>query len=70
MRVQDIVMQLRMGKDLTEEQKQFIINRWQCEPIVKSEKFGSYRCPNCDAVVTYMNAHYCIQCGQRIVTHW
>lgn len=69
MRIQDIVMQLEVGKDLTDEQKQFIINRWQRKPLIKSEKFGSNRCPNCDAVVIYMNSNYCIQCGQRIVTH-
>lgn len=70
MKVQDIVMQLEDGKELTDEQKQFIIDRWQCKPMVKDEKYGSIRCPNCNDVIIYMNVHYCIQCGQRIVAHW
>ena len=33
--------------------------------VVKSEKYNSYRCPCCNAVV-YISQHYCSQCGQKL----
>lgn len=69
MKIQDIVVQLETGKELTDEQKQFIIDKWQRKLMVKDKKYGSLRCPNCNDVITYMSAHYCMQCGQRIVAH-
>ena len=32
--------------------------------VVRSEKYGSYRCPCCDAVI-HRTQHYCSQCGQK-----
>lgn len=64
MRVQNIVEQLKNGKELTDEQKQFIINKWTSKPLIKNEKYGSNRCPNCNIVLYY--GHYCMQCGQKI----
>lgn len=34
------------------------------EKVAKSEKYGSYRCPVCDAVIC-RSQHYCSQCGQK-----
>ena len=32
--------------------------------VVKSETYGSDRCPKCDNVI-YRSQHYCSQCGQK-----
>lgn len=66
MTTRDIIIQLEAGKELTDEQKLFIKDKWKRKPLVKNEKYGSMRCPNCDDVITYINACYCSQCGQRI----
>lgn len=46
-----------------------LIVGFEAEPIarrvVKSEKYGSHRCPRCDRVL-YRSEHYCSQCGQKL----
>lgn len=34
-------------------------------PVIKSEKYGNYRCGHCNAVI-YISQHYCSQCGQGL----
>lgn len=67
MRAKDVLQQLR-DNNLSDNARQFLIDRLEAKPLVKNPKYGSMRCPNCDDVIPYISGNYCMQCGQRILT--
>lgn len=54
----------------SQEIANFVIKKWTSEPLIKDEKYGSMRCPSCNAVINYKTGHFCVECGQKLVLHW
>lgn len=69
-RSRDIVEAIENNRELTDKEKEFIKEKWEPKPLVKSSDYESMRCPSCNTVILYGNGHFCIQCGQKIVLHW
>lgn len=68
MRIRDIVSKLNSNQQLNQEELNFIAMMWNPTPLIKSEKYNSDRCPNCNYVIMWKNCHYCPQCGKKIDT--
>lgn len=40
--------------------------RIEGEKVVVDPKYGSFRCPKCNTVITSRYDHYCKDCGQKL----
>lgn len=63
----DIVNKLFDNKILSNEEIDFIKDKWSSKMIVKDNKYHSPRCPSCNTIILYKSGHYCVQCGQKLI---
>ena len=66
MRTRDIVNKINSQQQLNQDELQYISMMWSSDLLIKSEKYNSDRCPNCNDVIIFKSYHYCPQCGKKI----
>lgn len=66
MRTQDVINKINSQQQLSQDELQYISKMWSLSPLIKSPKYNSDRCPNCNRVIMYQSCHYCPSCGEKI----
>ena len=58
-----------LGSECKKEVKEVLddyFNKRERKRVVISEKYGNYRCPECNTSFMRSSFHYCPQCGQML----